>query len=228
MELSEFIDREVVFVDDDFVTGQLLQRILRKRGLNIRIFRSGEEFITYFRSKKPDLVLLDVMMPGVSGIGVLKFIRERYAPVELPVVMLTADTNNDRIVEALKLGANDYIKKPMSPDVAVARIRTQLQFNQYYKDSLVKKELETLNSLIVTYNHEINNPLFIAIGNLPDDVSKLSNKRLQKVKSSLARIADITKAIRELTDKRKIVTIESDEPSKLYKLDSDTLEKDTD
>ena len=203
MELSDYSSKKVVFVDDDFVTGHLMERILQKRGLNIDVFKSGEELITYLRDNKPDLVLLDILMPGVSGLGVLKFIREKYKPMELPVVMLSAESNSKKIVEAIKLGANDYITKPMNPDVAVARIKAQLQFINFYRDSLRKQELETLNSIIVTYNHEINNPLFVAMGNLPEDVSRLSNKKLERVRKSLSRIADITSAIRQLTLKTK-------------------------
>ena len=72
------------------------------------------------------MVLLDIRMPSISGIEVLRSIRKRYSPAQLPVIMVTAEGHSASIVEALQVGANDYITKPVDMPVALARIRTCL------------------------------------------------------------------------------------------------------
>ena len=73
-----------------------------------------------------DLVLLDIEMPGVSGLDALVAIRKTYSPIQLPVIMVTARSHSEDIVNGLELGANDYITKPVDFPVALARIHTQL------------------------------------------------------------------------------------------------------
>ena len=77
-----------------------------------------------------DLVLLDVEMPEMNGLEVLKRIRQRYSASELPVVMVTGKSRSEEIVDALELGANDYVTKPLDFPVVLARIRTQLALRQ--------------------------------------------------------------------------------------------------
>ena len=127
-----------------------------------------------------------------------------------------------RIVECLKLGANDYITKPANHEIALARIKTQLDLLSYYQDSLQKRELETLNAMIVTYNHEINNPLTVAIGNLRDDIKDMDNAKLKKSKDAMYRIAKIVRSIQDVTRsnlkfssysaRSKIIDIKSSDP----------------
>ena len=85
--------------------------------------------------------------------------------------------------------------------VAVARISTQLKVAQLYRENLDKKELETLNSMIVTYNHEINNPLAAAMLSLPSDVKNMSQENLETARSAVNRIADIVKKIDHVTER---------------------------
>ena len=77
-------------------------------------------------SERFDLVLLDIMMPGLDGIEVLKRIRLRHSPLALPVIMVTAKNESEDVVESLELGANDYICKPVSLPVALARVEVQI------------------------------------------------------------------------------------------------------
>ena len=78
----------------------------------------------------PDLVLLDIEMPIISGLDALKAIREVYSPIEMPVIMVTAKDQSEDMVKALSLGANDYLTKPIDFPVALARIGTQLAHKQ--------------------------------------------------------------------------------------------------
>jgi PleD family two-component response regulator len=87
---------------------------------------SGLSALDILGTRRIDAVLLDVMMPGMSGIETLRRLRESRSLAELPVIMVTANSQSDDVVEALELGANDYITKPIDFPVALARIRTQV------------------------------------------------------------------------------------------------------
>src|SRR5206468_12081462 len=87
---------------------------------------NGEEAMELLGDREFDLVLLDIMMPGMSGLEVLKFLRRVDSLVDLPIIMVTARGESEDMVEALELGANDYVTKPLDLPVALARIRTHL------------------------------------------------------------------------------------------------------
>ncbi len=91
----------------------MLSRRLEKRGYASVLAASGEEALDALARQPVSAVLLDVQMPGMSGLEVLRLIRERWVPAELPVLMVTAKDQSDDIVAALDLGANDYITKPI-------------------------------------------------------------------------------------------------------------------
>ena len=198
-ELKQLSSKHIAVVDDDEISAKILIKNLERNNLSCSYFASGEQFLEGLREGNiPDLVLLDILMPGVSGIGVLKKVREKHKSVELPIIMLTAKTEALDIIEALNLGANDYITKPANPDVALARIRTQIEMNSYYEDSLKKMELETLAAMIITYNHEINTPLGVALLNMKEDLSQMTDKNYEDAMEAIERIVSIVKSIRTI------------------------------
>src|SRR4030095_11608767 len=96
-----------------------------------------------------DLVLLDIMMPGISGLDVLKAVRQRYAAADLPVIMVTAKDESDDIVAALQLGANDYVTKPLDFPVVLARTQTQLSLKRAMEEiQRLATQLERRNRFI--------------------------------------------------------------------------------
>lgn len=116
----------VLIVDDELVNRDMLSRRLEKRGYPSVLAASGQEALDTLAGQPVSAVLLDVQMPGMSGLDVLRIIRERWAPAELPVLMVTAKDQSEDVVTALDLGANDYITKPIDFPVVMARLRTQL------------------------------------------------------------------------------------------------------
>ena len=119
--------KPLLLVDDDPTNQDLLSRRLRRAGYDTELAGNGYEALDVLARREVDLVLLDSMMPGLSGIDLLRQLRTRYSPARLPVIMVTALGDSDRVVEALKLGANDYICKPVDFPVALARIQAQLE-----------------------------------------------------------------------------------------------------
>ncbi|SEG36924.1 PAS domain S-box-containing protein/diguanylate cyclase (GGDEF) domain-containing protein [Bryocella elongata] len=116
----------ILIVDDEQLNLDMLSRRLQRSGFTVSVASTGRKAIAEVAAKPFDLVLLDQMMPGMSGSEVLRHWREQYSPEQLPVVMVTAVAESDKIASALEAGANDYITKPIDYQVALARIRVQL------------------------------------------------------------------------------------------------------
>jgi len=116
----------LLLVDDELLNRDALQRLLSRSGYRVLTAASGEEALAIVEAERLDLVLLDVMMPGMCGLETLRRLRESHSISELPVIMVTAKDASEDVVEALDAGANDYLTKPIDLSVAQARIRTQL------------------------------------------------------------------------------------------------------
>ncbi len=117
----------ILVVDDLPANRDLMARRLERSGFRVLSASSGPEALDLLRHRPVDLVLLDIMMPGMTGIEVLRTLRVSEATRALPVIMVTAKTDSEDVVEALSLGANDYVTKPVDYPVALARIRKELR-----------------------------------------------------------------------------------------------------
>jgi diguanylate cyclase (GGDEF)-like protein len=116
----------LLIVDDISDNRAVLTRRFERRGFEIVETDNGLEALNLIDSQQFDLVLLDVMMPGIDGLETLRRIRKKKSQTVLPVIMVTAKAEGDNVVEALELGANDYVTKPVFFPAALARINTQL------------------------------------------------------------------------------------------------------
>lgn len=117
---------EILVVDDNELNRDMLSRRLRSRGYAVTVAEDGGRAVELVNEGAFDLVLLDIMMPGISGIDVLHKVRERFSREELPVIMATARDQADDVIEALKAGANDYVTKPLDFPVVLARAELQI------------------------------------------------------------------------------------------------------
>ena len=118
----------ILIVDDEPVNLQVLINHLSSSDYSIQVAMNGEEALELLdRGNKYDLVLLDVMMPKMSGYEVCERIRERYLPSELPIIMITAKNQVVDLVQGLSNGANDYLAKPFSKNEFLARVKTHLR-----------------------------------------------------------------------------------------------------
>jgi two-component system response regulator MtrA len=115
----------VMVVDDDQDLAEMLSIVLNGAGIDVDLVGRGDEVLELFRNNPPDLVLLDVMLPGIDGIEVCKLIR---AESMVPIIMLTAKGDTHDVVLGLEAGADDYMVKPFRhPSELIARIRTRLR-----------------------------------------------------------------------------------------------------
>lgn len=117
----------VLVVDDELAIREMLRMLLDIAGYNILEADNIHEAHTLILDQKPDIVLLDWMLPGGSGLELLRRLKRDEITQELPVIMLTAKTSDDNIVQGLDVGADDYITKPFAPRELVARIKSLLR-----------------------------------------------------------------------------------------------------
>jgi len=116
--------QSVMMIDDEPEMLQLLRRTFEMEGYDVILAADGASGMALLRDRKPDLIILDIMMPGPDGYIVLERIRQSY---DIPVIMLTAKREATSLGKALALGADDYVKKPFRPLELVARVRAKLR-----------------------------------------------------------------------------------------------------
>jgi two-component system response regulator MtrA len=115
---------KILVVDDDNALREMVGIVLESEGFEVCFHDAGTGALDAFKTEEPDLVLLDVMLPGKDGIEVCKEIR---ASAGTPIIMLTAKTESEDVVRGLEAGADDYVVKPFDPTVLLARIRARLR-----------------------------------------------------------------------------------------------------
>jgi len=118
---------KVLVIDDEEDILELVKYNLAKEGYRVTGVLSGEKALTKAKEEMPDVVLLDLMLPGLDGLEVCRRLKNNPATAQIPIVMLTAKGEDADIVTGLELGADDYVTKPFSPRVLLARIRAVLR-----------------------------------------------------------------------------------------------------
>jgi two-component system phosphate regulon response regulator PhoB len=127
MPQAEMIDKRVLVVDDEPDIVALVAYHLAKAGFRVATAASGDEALDQFRKSPPSLIILDLMLPGISGFDVLQTIRADSSSGDVPVLMLTARKDEPDRVRGLSLGADDYLTKPFSPAELVLRVKAILR-----------------------------------------------------------------------------------------------------
>jgi two-component system phosphate regulon response regulator PhoB len=127
MPNTSVTDSSILVVEDEGDIRQLLACTLRKSGYRVNIAASGEDALNAVAFAPPDLILLDLLLPGIDGLSVCELLRRRKKTSHVPIIMLTAKGEEDDIVRGLNAGANDCITKPFSRNVLLARVRATLR-----------------------------------------------------------------------------------------------------
>jgi two-component system phosphate regulon response regulator PhoB len=152
---------KILVIDDEEDILDLVEYNLKQNGYKVNCVATGEEAIETALAFKPDLILLDLMLPGVDGFDVCKDLKSQPETRDIPVIMLTAKTEDIDVVTGLELGADDYITKPFSPRVLVARVRAVLrkQTKGTKNDKTGDKIIRVQDIVIDTRKHivQINN-----------------------------------------------------------------------
>ena len=144
----------LLVVDDNELNREMLSRRLQRKNYDVTVAAGGQEALDLIYKDDFDLVLLDIMMPDITGLEVLSTLRKQFSTAELPVIMATAKIQSEDIVAALNLGANDYVTKPIDFAVLLARVDTHLRLKNLFK---LKDEFLSMAS------HDLKNPLFVIV-----------------------------------------------------------------
>lgn len=155
--LPDLAGRRILVVDDDRMNLRILEGILRNAHYALATAASGEEALAAYDQFKPDLVLLDVLLPGINGFDTCRELRRRHQHAAAPVIFITAKSESDDIVEGLSAGGVDYLPKPFRPREALARIRTHLQ-NRLLLEQISSAN-EAKNRFLGMAAHDLRNPL---------------------------------------------------------------------
>jgi len=186
-------NKTILIVDDSEFDRNLIKLALtRKGGFDIIEATSGEHCLEMLVSNSIDLILMDIMMPGILGSQVLLHIRQIYSPIELPIIMISSISDVSEIVNALKDGANDYITKPLNFDVTTSRILTHLKLVELSLEMSKLKQAAATELLANVSAEDFFSPLDAAIDILGKSDSELIANR-GKFKDYLLQIKSITK-----------------------------------
>ena len=163
----------VLVVEDDDELREILQAEFELEGLTALTATNGSEAVTAARELKPDLILMDLMMPVMDGIEATKIVKGDKETKHIPIIMLTAAGNKEDIVAGLEAGAIDYITKPFFMPELKSRLRSVLQHKIMYdelkriQDTLIKRErLQTIKELTEAFQGSINGPLTVILGRI--------------------------------------------------------------
>jgi len=134
----------VVVVDDDPANLLMAKSALAEESIRVTALRSGEELLAYVAKKSPDLILLDILMPGMDGFETMERLKDSMRETrEIPVIFLTADDNRDTERHGLELGATDFIRKPFLPEVLALRVRHAIELDRFQRDLAQEVDVKT-------------------------------------------------------------------------------------
>jgi len=184
---------KILVIDDQPINVQLLKRKLERDGLQVLTAFNGRDGLEIIMREKPDLVLLDVMMPDMDGIEVCQRMQANEETRPIPVIFITARTTKESKLEGLGVGAVDYITKPIDLDETLARVQTQLRFVTINREMIeLQRRLEesrraaTIGAVTEGIAHNLNNLLGVAIGYI--DLIKVHHEKPEQVKKILPHV----------------------------------------
>ncbi|OGW04871.1 MAG: hypothetical protein A2889_04525 [Nitrospinae bacterium RIFCSPLOWO2_01_FULL_39_10] len=195
----------ILVVDDDKKLTLLVRGFLEKEKYKVSEAYSGRMALDAIKEAKPDLIILDIMMPEMDGIEACKRIKADKDTKMIPVIMLTSMSNVRDKVQGLNAGANDYITKPFNPEELIARVKAQLRIKFLENELLRKEEVEAVVKMGIATAHEINNPLTVIIGNLElllikkENLSEEDSTNLNSILESAMRIKEIVSKMINIT-----------------------------
>jgi CheY-like chemotaxis protein/anti-sigma regulatory factor (Ser/Thr protein kinase) len=205
----------ILVVDDQPINVQLLKRKLERGGLQVTTASNGLEALEQVKLKRPDLILLDLMMPDMDGIEVCQRLQASSETRSIPVIFVTARTTKESKLEGLGVGAVDFITKPIDLDETVARVQTQLRFATINRENLeLQRRLEesrraaTIGAVAQGIAHNLNNLLGVVIGYLDliktgFDKPATVKKNAQHVDDAIQRIVGIVRQLSTLVVKSR-------------------------
>ena len=191
--------KKILVIDDLPENVFMLQDRLEHEGYEVITAYDGKTGIDKALSEVPDLILLDVMMPEVTGIDVCKTLVKNEETSNIPIILVTAKTGAEDTKEGLEAGAFDYIKKPFNRIELLARVNSALKLSDAHKKLLEAEKRNTFAATVVTTNHKIKQPLTLMSLSSAAIKRELGKEEVSK-EAVLKRVAYIETAIKEIND----------------------------
>ena len=226
-DLFDRAETTILIVDDNPIDIKMEQIILEKDGYRTAIAMDGAECIEMMGKTRPDLILIDISMPGMSGIEVCRILKSDEVNGDIPVIFVTANTDSEILKEAFESGGRDYVRKPVNRTEMLARINSALIEKRLTKKLLEEERLKGVLETAGAVCHELNQPMQAVSGicellmmDMLEDNPLFSD--IRKIKGQIDRMAKITMKLMGITRyetrryivNRKIIDIDkaSEEP----------------
>lgn len=191
--------KKILVIDDLPENVFMLQDRLEHEGFEVLTAYDGYTGIDKARNELPDLILLDVMMPDITGLEVCKILVNEPTTKDIPIILVTAKSGAEDTKEGLEAGAFDYIKKPFNRIELLARVKSALKLSEAHKLLLSSEKRDTFIATVVTANHKIKQPLTLLSLSSAAIKRELSKEEVSK-DGILKRVKYIDLAIKEITD----------------------------
>lgn len=210
--MTDLAGMKVMIVDDTPANIDVLRRILGEDGFEISIAMTGESALTLVEKNRPDLILLDVMMPGIDGFETCERLKANPATKDIPIVFVTAKTEVEDVVRGFKVGSVDYIAKPFKREEVVSRVKTHLRIELLIKEQAgLNKRLQDQNNELV----ESENQYRIILDKSSDGVFRLDAEG--KILSSNKRFgSELGFEPKEIFERPIMDIVNSENPEKIY------------
>jgi len=191
--------KKILVIDDLPENVFMLQDRLEHEGYDVITAYDGKSGIEKTLNEMPDLILLDVMMPELTGLEVCKILVNDPATKDIPIILVTAKSGAEDTKEGLEAGAFDYIKKPFNRIELLARVNSALKLSEAHKLLLESEKRDTFFATVVTANHKIKQPLTLLSLSSAAMKRELSKDEVSK-EAILKRVKYIDVAVKEITD----------------------------
>ena len=219
--------KRILVIDDLPENVFMLQDRLEHEGYEVITAYDGKGGIEKAQTELPDLILLDVMMPGINGIEVCKTLVNDKKTSDIPIILVTAKTGAEDTKEGLDAGAYDYIKKPFNKIELLARVKSALKLSEANKLLLLTEKRSTFFATVVTANHKIKQPLtLLSLSSAAikreltkDEISK--DVLISKLKYIDAAVMEITDVLDRLNSIREPVLSDYTGDIKMIKIDDE-------
>ena len=187
----------ILVVDDNELVRDLIQVTLTESGYTVDCTGSGEEALEVIKEKKPELLIVDYILPGMNGHEVCNKVKGNPLYSSIPIILISAANKPGQQSEGYHSGAIDYLKKPIDNNLLLAKVRSLLDIQTAQKKKSEMGKVQTAQDIVATMAHKINNPLTAILGNVElelrinKDADDSTTRRLKQIHENALKIRDI-------------------------------------
>ncbi|MBF0224728.1 MAG: response regulator [Desulfobacterales bacterium] len=196
--------RQKILIVDDIKINIIILREILCTEYDISVGINSEDAIKFAKENKPDLILLDIMMPSVDGFEVCKILRQHKETKDIPIIFVTARSDDDTINKAFEVGGTDYVRKPINPVELISRIKSALNQQELTNKLLYEEKFKAVIEMAGAICHELNQPMQSIIGYT--DLMLMSIDDDHEFYDPVSEIKSQTSLIGEITGKLMAIT----------------------